>query len=88
MFRINDNRGFQITFDNGWTVSVQIGDGNYHSNRDLSSNDFKTSIPTPNAEIAAWDKNDNWYEFDTDTVKGWVSPNEVLDFMNMIAAKD
>ena len=48
----------------------------------------RQNLRLTNAEIAAWDKNDNWYEFDTDTVKGWVSPNEVLDFMNMIAAKD
>jgi hypothetical protein len=28
MFRINDNKGFSITFDNGYTVSVQFGPGN------------------------------------------------------------
>ena len=87
MFRINDNKGFQITFANGWTISVQIGLGNYHTNRDLNSLDFKTSVPTPTAEIAAWDKDEKWYEFENDTVKGWVSPNELLEFMNMIAEK-
>lgn len=33
-FRITDNKGFQLTFDNGWTVSVQFGAGNYGDHYD------------------------------------------------------
>jgi len=35
MFRIVDKIGFHITFDNGWTVSVQFGPGNCCDNRDM-----------------------------------------------------
>ena len=31
MFRITGGRGFQITFDNGYIVSVQFGTGSYSS---------------------------------------------------------
>ena len=56
MFRLTDNRGFQITFDNGWTVSVQFGSGNYCNNRDLHALlHGKSAFPEcENAEIAAW----------------------------------
>ena len=82
MFRITDNKGFQITFPNGWTVSVQFGHYNYCANY----HEFEYR-PSPDAEIAAW-KGDEWYDFGNDTVKGYVSPAEVLAFMNMIAAKE
>jgi hypothetical protein len=43
-------------------------------------------MTSPNAEIAAWDADGNWYDFGNDTVKGYVTPDEVLEFMNMISA--
>tara|TARA_R100000656_G_scaffold122123_1_gene97548 strand:- start:44 stop:346 length:303 start_codon:yes stop_codon:yes gene_type:complete len=87
MIEINGNRGFQITFENGWTVSVQIGRGCYCANKD-SEGDFNTSKPSPNAEIAAFKNVGNdrfWYDFGTDTVKGWCKPDEILEFMNMVS---
>ena len=85
MISINENRGFSITFSNGWTVSVQIGRGCYCANKD-SEGDFNTSEPSPDAEIAAF-KGDEWHDFGSDTVKGWCKPDEILDFMNMIKEK-
>ncbi len=35
MFKITDGKGFSITFENDWQVSVQWGIGNYCSNRNL-----------------------------------------------------
>ena len=35
MFSISGNRGFQMTFENGYTVSVQFGPGNYCDNYSL-----------------------------------------------------
>ena len=67
--------GFQMTFENGWTVSVQFGKINYISDRE----NIGDSI---DAEIAAWDKDGNWYSFDGhQNVKGWVKPDEVADFI-------
>ena len=35
MFKITEGKGFSITFENDWQVSVQWGIGNYCSNRNL-----------------------------------------------------
>jgi len=87
MIEINGNRGFKITFENGWTVSVQIGAGCYCANQDFKG-DYNTSKPSPNAEIAAFrdgGKDRFWHDFDNDTVKGWCKPDEILEFMNKIS---
>jgi len=70
--------GFQIDLENGWTVSVQFGLGNYCANRSSEGNPF-INIPEylecPNAEIAAWPTDSrgegkgtstkDWYKFGT-----------------------
>lgn len=90
MFAITGAKGFHITFDNGWTVSVQFGYGNYCDNRyssEYEGEHKRSDISSTTAEIAAWDEHGRWYEFDTgDTVKGYCSPAEVLTFVNLIAA--
>ena len=92
MIKIVDNRGWQMTFPNGWTVSVVMGRGAYCDNRDDEELEFTDSKPSPNAEIAAWhgDSKDvrDWHLFDDDTVLGWQKPLEILSFINMIANKD
>ena len=92
MFRIASGKGFLITFENGWTISVQFGSGNYCDNRYMAMgiHYFETQANigakgSGNAEIAAWDQNDVWYKFDGDDVKGYVTPDEVLSWMNIIA---
>ncbi len=72
------NCGFQMKFKNGWTVSVQWHKGAY-------SDDDNTT-----AEIAAWDKDNNWFVFErnVDTVKGWQTPEEVATFIKMISEKN
>jgi len=92
MLKITDNKGFHVTFANGWTVSVQFGAGNYCSNRS-SGMDFdafkKPAEPCANAEIAAWDADNSWFEFESgDTVDGWKTPDEVAAFMEMIRVKE
>jgi hypothetical protein len=70
------NNGFHITFENGYTISVQFGKGNY-------SDQGKTT-----AEVAAWDPDGEWVKLsDTDEIIGWCTPNEVLEIMNQIANK-
>jgi hypothetical protein len=97
MFKVSQGKGFQMTFANGWTVSVQWGIGNYcdhyplplragedydRANRDAGSNGSAT------AEIAAWDANKVWHRFenDDDTVKGYCTPDEVAEFIAKISA--
>lgn len=84
MFSCNNvtGNGFHLVFENGWTVSVQWGDGTYSAGRDGRGN-FVTS---PDAEVAAWDKDSNWWKFEGDTVQGYKSASEVVAFANMIAS--
>jgi len=63
MFRINDNKGFSITLDNGYTVSVQFGPGNYGSNYDLSFLDnMGKPMTATTAETALLDPDGNFVQ--------------------------
>jgi len=86
-FKICDQKGFHITFENGWTVSVQFGRGNYCDN--YNHEGYDGPVPqSSDAEIAAWDSDNKWFEFEGgNTVDGNVSPAALLAFMNMVAAK-
>ena len=86
MFNVRMNKfgnkassNFSMTFANGYTVSVAMGDGIYSNG---NSEDGFTSV-----EVAAWDADGNWVQLrDNDTVVGWQSPEEVLAIMNKVAA--
>lgn len=70
--------GFQLTFANGLTISVQFGRGNYCNNRQCQPNPSKCS----NAEVAIWDANDDGYTFpDGRTADGWVSADDVAKWI-------
>ena len=82
MFRINDNKGFQITFNNGYTVSVQFGPGNYSSNYTLSMLDNMGKPMTANsAETALVDPDGNFVAYKDDDVQGYQTPNDVLELL-------
>jgi hypothetical protein len=92
MFKITTGKGFHMTFDNGWVLSVQWGPHNYCDNRSWGAYDPTGEVTAgakgcANAEIAAWGPDGNMYDFGSDTVKGWVSPNDlvpwILKFSNM-----
>jgi hypothetical protein len=92
MFRITQNKGFHITFQNGWTLSVQWGPLNYCANRNddrvWNRHDIDEiaaeagSTGSADAEIAAWDAAGKMYDFGNDTVKGWVTPDELVEWIN------
>jgi len=85
------NKGFAITFENGWTASVQWGPGNYCDNQNDRVDPFslpKDPVISKDAEIAAWDSKGVWHRFESDDVKGYCKPAEVLEFLNMIANKE
>jgi hypothetical protein len=72
--------GFQMTFENGNTISVQFGFGNYCNNK------FKSLESCIDAEIAIWNKDDIWYQFEnTDSVKGYCNSNEVAKWIEFAA---
>jgi len=82
MFRITDNKGFQITFDNGYTVSVQFGPGNYSSNYNLSMLDNMGKPMTANsAETALMAADGSFVQYKDSDVQGYQTPNDVLELL-------
>jgi hypothetical protein len=86
-FRITDAKGFQMTFANGWTISVQFGYLNYCANKRTKDNEGE-DIESENAEIAIWDKHHTWYNFGRDTVKGYVEPDDVAKWVTLVSNFD
>ena len=72
-FQSQYNNGFTMTFENGWTISVQFGKANYSTIREGIS---------ISAEVAMWDKDGNWYDFGHDKVAGHCNANEVAEWID------
>ena len=90
-FFITGGKGFHITFDNGYTVSVQFGPGNYCDNydRQIGRDEERCGKDgSATAECAIWDKSgkmiDSW---DGDTVSNRSTPAEVLALLNWAASQ-
>ena len=83
MLKITRGTGFQMTFENGWTISVQFGFMNYCGNRGREDSYQPEGIHNSyDAEIAIWDSKGSWYTFeDGDTVKGHCSADEVATWI-------
>lgn len=84
MLRISGNKGFAMTFENGFTISVQFGSSNYCENRsfdDYGKEMEQQHTTCQNAEIAIWDEVNEWFDFGGDQVKGWVRPDEISDWI-------
>ena len=81
--------GFGMTFNNGIRISVQFSDSNYCSNRYKPLTDFNRVTATT-AEIAIMPADDKygageWFNFGGDTVKGWVTADEVADWIGIVS---
>ena len=76
-----------MTFENGWTVSVQFGAGNYCDNYDHPS--YNGDVPpSRTAEVAAWDEDGNMLILDNGyEVAGWMSAGDVAEFIAMVKGK-
>ena len=82
MFRINDNKGFSITFDNGYTVSVQFGPANYGSNYDLGFDSYGKPMSATTVETALLDPSGNFVAYQGEDVQGYVNADSVLELLN------
>ena len=83
-FRITNGKGFHMTMENGYTVSVQWGWGNYIDGGRTMREDPESS---PNAECAVWDASGKFTPpagWDDD-VKGWMTPEEVVALLVEVA---
>lgn len=97
-FSITGWRGFHITFLNGNTVSVQFGGGNYCDRRDDPIVGIKSILhgenySCVNAEIAIWDIEGEWFNFETLQFKegepiGYVTPDEVGKYIQAAMTND
>lgn len=94
-FKITSHRGFHLTFENGWTVSVQFGPGNYCDHHHAISSLMDPAQgpkaldcwESSNAEVAVWhDRAEGFLKLDEfDTVVGWLDPEVVAALLNTVA---
>lgn len=84
--------GFQMTFENGLTISVMFRGGNYceHKWKDYYSAKEEMEAEgrhnSKDAEIAIWNEEDTWLRFGWDTVEGYLSTNDVAGWIARAAA--
>jgi hypothetical protein len=71
--------GCRLGLINGSSISIQWSSFNYCSNRgrDLEE-DASTST---DAEVAVFSPSGEWYNFGSDTVKGWQSVSDVISLI-------
>ena len=85
-------KGFHMTFENGLTVSVQWGAGNYCDNHFPKNRDFTFSkdAESDTAEAAVFDSHGKiidprqffGYEINSDgEVAGWLDPSQVVELL-------
>jgi len=90
MFRIKSSKGFHITFENGYTVSVQFGPGNYCDNYDarIGIDEKKCGAEgSTTAECAVWGRDEDLIDYQEtgDTVSPRMTTAEVLQLLNWAA---
>lgn len=91
MFEITSGKGFSMSFKNGWSISVQWGPGNYcqhYGAGDYDAPKKSDSWKSVNAEIALRHPSGDLYYMEEwgNSVQGRLSPDEVLMWMNKVAA--
>ena len=90
MFKITDGKGFQITFENGCTLSVQFGPGNYTDSevraKKLDAPRGAQSWKAQTAECAILLPNGDFYDNIPNgdpQVAGWQTVNDVVALIDV-----
>ena len=88
-FTTSYNKGFRMTFGNGFSISVQWGVGNYCEKKESGQWDESTKYAewdSNSAEIAVFDKNGGYIEITNypDVVAGWLSADTVAKCITII----
>ena len=92
MFRITDGKGFHIEFENGVTVSIQFGPGNYCEHRnEIPKNNLDNFWESEDAEVAVMDRHGQWItkecwsdvlgEKICDNVVGHIKPKKIITIL-------
>ena len=91
MFKITSNKGFHITLENGYTVSVQFGPGNYCDNygRDIGhEEEICGKDGSSTAECAVWKGDGGLIDhFNGEGVSNRSTPAEVLELLVWAASQ-
>jgi len=88
MFTINNSprNGFQITFQNGYTVSVQFGRYNYCSNQGNETEplthceDAEVALVHPNGWLIDLFGKLDWWNYN-ETVNGYTTPDQLAELI-------
>lgn len=89
MFSICQGKGFQITFDNGYTVSVQFGPGNHCNNKwgpftGPAAPDKQWAYSCADAEVAIIRPDNSFVRItEWDSVIGGQSPADVAKWITI-----
>jgi hypothetical protein len=100
MIKMNYNFNTQITFENGLTISIAIGEGNYCSNRQTEEdinpyNTYAKERTSNNCEVMVWNKNNQDVpikqflpegQSNDGLCAGWVSPNSLAVIISNVAS--
>jgi hypothetical protein len=97
MLKITKGQGFTLRLPNGWTVSVQIGPGGYHSNRHFGLLDITPDEAAREAgatgshdmEIYIIDAHDRLVEIPSNhpqTVEAYADSGRLLELLNWAAS--
>ena len=90
-FSNSEGRGFHLTFDNKWTISVQFCGGHYCDNKeksyDLAKELIELSRPmhSTTAEIAVWKQNGGLICLENDQVRGYTTADEVARVITIVS---
>jgi hypothetical protein len=94
MFESCSNKGFRMTFANGYALSVQWGPMNYCTNRhihldaDIAMSTEDGLWESETAEVAVFDPDDKLIDMAYNTVHGHVHADEIVDLMALVAEGD
>lgn len=87
MLKSTENKGFQLTFTNGYTISVQFGRGNYCMNRNTEKRPMtEDTFDCRDAEVAVWDAKGAIIELQNGYYAlGWLSADEVAQWIDKVS---
>ena len=87
-FLATRNKGFRMTFENGFEISVQWGPGNYceRKDEDFDKPQEERFWESRTAEIAIFNSKDNsMITLGKDNVDGWLTPDKVAKVITMVS---
>ena len=87
-FLATRNKGFRMTFENGFEISVQWGPGNYceRKDEDFDKPQEERFWESRTAEIAIFDSKDNsMITLGKDNVDGWLTSDKVAKVITMVS---